>query len=110
MCIALEDAYETLHKALLQLGPTKKGSFCVGETALNDAREALEMLQRSIVAHQEGIHAPEMTSIIPVSFNLTRDTVYEIEQLRRAFFPTKTGNDMVQMLLTTAIKAARSAD
>lgn len=110
MGIALEDAYETLHKALLQLGPTKKDTLCVGEKALNDARESLEMLQRSIVAHQEGIHVPEITSVGPVSFNFNHETLEEARRLRDEHMPGTSMDDVIQVVLRAAITSLRQSE
>lgn len=53
MAIALEDAYEVLHRAILALGPERKPSNCLGENTLIAARHALYTLQTALVFQLE---------------------------------------------------------
>lgn len=59
MALSLEEAYEILHLAIQQLGPTRPRSDCPGETAVETARTAITALQLALLVKMDGIDVKE---------------------------------------------------
>lgn len=64
MPIALQDAYDIIHRAILQLGPKREISdpvSCTGEASIEAARFALEQIQTGLVRQIDSFD-PETTA------------------------------------------------
>lgn len=64
MAISLQDAYETLHRAILALGPKRDVSgpvSCTGEASIEAARLTLEQIQTALLRQIDSFD-PEVTA------------------------------------------------
>ena len=107
MGLALEDAYEILHKAILALGPERKTSICYGENTLVVARQALYALQTAII-YQLELLDPEYPlkidrspqRVVSLTVPVTAEHLESIKRLGTHFGETQPEMTAAKIILT----------